>query len=267
MFAQELTWPLGIHWELTDPTEKCLSFPVLHCISNSAFNTGIQRGQITTIPAEGWRHSHKKEKLVTFEEAEQYGGLSSLTPASRVSWQLAKTQCTSELQRYSDCDKGQSNAQPNRKDRDFLSHTFIPQLQIILNCYVPVQPKGKMMWYLTRSHTALGTVPLLMRQGQISAAPGKTHSVSLSASTALSQWTRSPALFWSYFQLGPCSFILLLLHTTAMMIGRFSSLFSHKLKCSIRPKAITGCFHSAHNPLSLLSQTIGCVEFKVTQVH
>lgn len=48
-------------------------------------------------------------------------------------------------------------------------------------------------------------------------------------------------------------------------VGGFCSPFSHKLKFSVYPKAINGCFHSAHNPLSSLSQAIGCVEFKVTK--
>lgn len=53
MFAQEWTEPFGIRKELNNPTEKCLSFALPQCIFNSNFNTGVRRGHITTIPAEG----------------------------------------------------------------------------------------------------------------------------------------------------------------------------------------------------------------------
>lgn len=132
------------------------------------------------------------------------------------------------------------------------------------------------MRYLVRPHAALGTAPFLLRQGQLPAVLDQTHgaspSASIRASAAPPQWTMSPAPFCSQ----PAALLgnavamllslLLPLHTLLQVtVGGFCSPFSHKSKCSIYPKAINGCFHSAHNPLSSLSQAIGCVEFKVTK--
>lgn len=49
----------------------------------------------------------------------------------------------------------------------------------------------------------------------------------------------------------------------ALHVG-FHFSFSHKSKCFTYLKAPNGCFHSAPNPLSPLSQAIRCVELEVT---
>lgn len=142
---------------------------------------------------------------------------------------------------------------------------------------VHLYPKGPAQCsHCRRSHRALWPAPLCAGEGSSSQcwsdAPRHISRLHQSQCCSLALQTGSPPLSQSRpaapQQCHSSSPSAAAPHSAASDSGwhtRFCSPFSHKLKCSISPKATNGCFHSAHNPLSSLSQAIGCVQFKVTE--